>query len=191
MLAANLNARDASQRVPNQAANERSVQQIEIEPRPEPDRRKNKIDGGVEIRDAVVQRQEEEEEDVDADAEFDDDEIESELEDADETLPARVAPLLASRKTLVTPPPNTTRTSPTPRTPKRTIDDVVDEPEAEMDRAAEIVRDGTPPKRARLASTEPSAKETLSPSPMRHRKRSSEEREDDALVVQGGKRVKA
>ena len=131
------------------------------------------------------------EEEFDVDAEFDDDEIESELEDADDAVSSPDDVSVASqRKRLVTPPSEPSPASPTPRTPKRTLEELGDL-SGGLDENGNVVREGTPPKRARLADTEPVPKQSATPSPMRLRKRSSEELEDGAPVVQSGKRVRA
>ena len=146
----------------------------------------------IKIEDAsVLAMREEEEEDIDADADFDDDEIESELEDVDDVTPPGPQTLQPGNKGFATPP-NDLPLPTTPRTPKRTLDEMAVEVEVELAETQEVPREGTPPKRARLGDAPPSTVPSVSPSPIRHRKRSSEEREDDSIAVQSnGKRVKA
>jgi hypothetical protein len=149
----------------------------------------------IKIEDAsLLALRQEEEEDLDADADFDDDEIESELEDLDHDMrTADDETLQPDRKHLETPL-NDLPLSPTPRTPKRTLDEMEVDPKVELANKQNIPRVGTPPKRARIGDPQASPRQSPPPppSPVRLRKRSSEEREDDAIVVQSnGKRVKA
>lgn len=126
----------------------------------------------IEEASLLALRQEEEEEDLDADADLDDDDIESELDDG--TFPWQGEKVS------------------TPRTPKRTLEEIAEPTDNALDGDQEDVeREGTPPKRARLADAEPEPRQLVTSSPVSMRKRSSEELEDGAIAVQSGKRVKA
>ena len=171
MLAANTSPRSAGQRSSNQAPAEdtpRKGKPATDDVQEEPKQLVIKIEEASRL----ALRQEEEEDDLDADADLDDDEIESELDDSTFTFQSEKAT--------------------TPRTPKRSLEDMADTPEGVVDRKQEDVeREGTPPKRARLEDAESTPKQSIAPSPIRQRKRSSEELEDSATVVQSGKRIKA
>lgn len=140
----------------------------------------------IRIEDPPAALPEEEEEgddldDLDGDFDDDDDEIESEQDDTvEEIQPSiRLVPFKATG----------TLSPPRLRTPKRSLEEMSEAATQNGGAGEKPVREGSPPKRARLESESPVR--TPSPSPVRLRKRSSEELEDDALTTQSGKRVKA
>ena len=187
MLAANTNLKDVPQRQPQQVSVAQPQTTVEPENRREDPRT-------LKIPEAVPNEhlRQEAEEEFDVDAEFDDDEIESELEDVDDPVLSPIdTTILSPPKGLVTPPNGSAPTSPTPRTPKRTLEEMRDEVEAPIDEYEESRREGTPPKRARLDDTKHNYPQPVIPSPIRLRKRSSEELEDNVINIQSGKRVKA
>ncbi|EKM53558.1 uncharacterized protein PHACADRAFT_259980 [Phanerochaete carnosa HHB-10118-sp] len=173
MLAANTNSPNANQRPSNLVPVEEQTNK----------RRNSDVQGEakqlvIKIEEASLlalrqeAEEEEEEEDLDADADLDDDDIESELDDG--TFPWQGEKVS------------------TPRTPKRTLEEIVEPVDNALEGDQEDVeREGTPPKRARLADAESEPKQLVTPSPIRMRKRSSEELEDSAIAAQSGKRVKA
>lgn len=141
---------------------------------------------------AIARREEEEEAETDADADYDD-EIESEFEDivnldAPEYLPSdRKRPRESLRYRSLTPEPPTYR--------KRSHDEASDDADSEVGLENVPAREGTPPKRVRLGEVQPENPLSLmieSP-PLRQRKRSSEELEDDAhkAGTQSPKRLRA
>ncbi|GJE97326.1 hypothetical protein PsYK624_135420 [Phanerochaete sordida] len=176
MLAANTNPPNPSQRSANRAPaedQERPTRQRDGETQEDPKQLVIKIEEAS----LLTLRQEEEEDDLDADADLDldvdDYELESELDESTvQQWPGE--------------------TISTPRTPKRTLEDMADAVDSALQGDREPVeREDTPPKRARLADAEPIPKQPATPSSIRLRKRSSEELEDSAVVGQNGKRVKA
>lgn len=171
MLAANTSPRNAAQRSSDQAPAE-EPQRTKTQAADDVQEESKQLVIKIEEASLLALRQEEEEDDLDADADIDDDEIESELDDSTFTFQ--------------------TEKVTTPRTPKRPLEDMVDAPEDVLANSqGDVKREGTPPKRARLEDAEPTLKQSVTPSPIRLRKRSSEELEDSAIAVQSGKRVKA
>ncbi|KAI0692159.1 hypothetical protein BC835DRAFT_85049 [Cytidiella melzeri] len=138
----------------------------------------------------VARREEEEEGETDADAEFDD-EIESEFEDVvDFEAQGYVASDRKGSNDVLR------YRSETPELPtyrKRSHDEASEEPE--IDPVTPLLREGTPPKRARLgeARGDKATASILDAPPLCQRKRSSEEVEDDIQKagLQSPKRVKA
>lgn len=141
----------------------------------------------------VPRREEEEEAESDLDAEYDD-EIESEFEDSGD-FDDQSYLQAADVKGIQGPINARSLTSQPPIQRKRSHDEVSEEPDFHESPKTVPHREGTPPKRARLddnKSNKPSVPLIDSP-PLRQRKRSSEELEDETHQpeLQSPKRVKA
>ncbi|KAI0343530.1 hypothetical protein BDW22DRAFT_1373452 [Trametopsis cervina] len=157
---------------------------------PPPTQTQKPIEIKLEENPALSRREEEEEEgETDADGEFDD-EIESEFEDIADDVQDYIR---SDRKAVEVGLRYRSETPELPAYRKRGHDEASEEPETGT--VVTPVREGTPPKRARLGETrrETAVAPVLDTPPMPKRKRSLEEVEADAYPpeLQSPKRVKA